>query len=357
VSKSIQKRARKSADNSTKQSQTVPGNSIHSHSIDLASLPEAKLTFIWPMLAKSISVVPTGLQWQYEIKLDGYRSLLVKQDGTSALYSRRGHRVDRKYPSIASAFSALSSGTILDGEIVALNENGKPDFSALQHGKLDRLYFYAFDLLAFRGKNTMRLPLHQRRVLLEQAVEGLSDPVRLSPSFDFAARDIVRAARENGLEGIVAKRIDSRYESAQRSGSWVKYKTSPGQEFVIGGYLPGSHVFESLLAGYYQGDQLMFIGKIKNGFTPHLRREIAANFEGLETKYCPFANLPEPRSARRGKAITKEVMKECNWLKPRLVAHVEFTEWTSGNHLRHAKFVALRDDKNPDEVIKEIAAR
>jgi bifunctional non-homologous end joining protein LigD len=99
----------------------------------------------------------------------------------------------------------------------------------------------------------------------------------------------------------------------------------------------------------------MFVGKVRNGFTPALRLKVAQHFKGLETNKCPFANLPEPKSARRGKALTKEVMKECRWLKPRLVAQVEFTEWTAGNHLRHSKFVALREDKNPREVRKEIS--
>jgi ATP-dependent DNA ligase len=234
-----------------------------------------------------------------------------------------------------------------------LEKNGKPNFNALQRAKANQLYFYAFDVLAFAGKNTMRLPLSSRRLFLEQAVASLRDPVRLSPIFNFPASDIVRAAREQGLEGIVAKDVASPYEPGERSGSWLKYKTAPGQELVIGGYLPGPHVFDSLLVGYYDGPKFIFIGKLKNGFTPFLRREVAKRFRGLGTKECPFANLPELPSARRGKAITKEVMKECCWLTPKLVAQVEFTEWTAGNHLRHARFQGLRDDKEPREVRRE----
>jgi bifunctional non-homologous end joining protein LigD len=321
--------------------------------VDLSSLPEARLDFISPMLAKITSNVPTGPSWQYEIKLDGYRSLFVKEKEAGALYSRRGNRVDRKYPSIASAFAELAPGTILDGEIVALDANGKPNFSAMQHAKASQLYFYAFDLLAFRGKDTTGLPLLSRRMLLEEAAMALRDPVRLSPTFHFAARDIVEAARAQGLEGIVAKQVDSVYEPGQRSGAWLKYKTAPGQELIIGGYLPGPHVFDSLLVGYYEDRKLIFVGKVRNGFTPFSRREVAARFKGLHTNKCPFANLPEPRSARRGKALTKEVMKECCWLKPRLVAQIEFTEWTPVKHLRHAKFAGLRDDKDPREVVVE----
>jgi bifunctional non-homologous end joining protein LigD len=321
--------------------------------IDLDSLPLAKVQFVPPMLAKPTSTVPAGANWQYEIKLDGYRSLFVNEDSKGSLCSRRGNRLNAKYPSIASAFGNLAPGTMLDGEIVALDRDGKPDFNALQRAKAEQLYFYAFDVLAFRGRDTMRLPLSSRRVLLQEAAAPLSDPVRLSPIFDFPVNDIVQAAREQGLEGIVAKRLDSIYESGNRSGSWLKYKTAPGQELVIGGYLPGPHVFDSLLVGYYDGPRLMFVGKLKNGFTPFLRREIAKKFHGLQTEDCPFANLPELPSARRGKAITKQVMKECRWLLPRLVAEVEFTEWTPGNHLRHSRFKALRDDKDPSEVVRE----
>jgi bifunctional non-homologous end joining protein LigD len=251
------------------------------------------------------------------------------------------------------SFEGLSPETILDGEIVALDKTGKPDFNALQHGKKERLYFYAFDVLAFEGKNTMRLPLTSRRALLEQAVAPLADPIRLSPIFDFPASEIVRAAREQGLEGIVAKTKDSVYETGQRSGAWLKYKTAPGQELVIGGYLPGPNGFDSLLVGYYEGSKLIFVGKLKNGFTPFLKREVAKHFAALKKSVCPFANLPEPRTARRGKAITEEVMKECRWLLPRLVAEVEFTEWTKGNHLRHSSFRGLREDKDAREVRRE----
>ena len=155
------------------------------------------------------------------------------------------------------------------------------------------------------------------------------------------------------LEGVVAKRGDSRYESGERSGAWVKYKTNQGQELVIGGYKPGSDGFEYLLVGYYEGRDLIFIAKIRNGFTPALRRDVAREFTGLRTSRCPFANLPEPASARRGEAVTTEVMKTIQWLKPKLVAQIEFTEWTKGNHLRHSRFIDMRDDKDASEVVKE----
>jgi bifunctional non-homologous end joining protein LigD len=178
--------------------------------------------------------------------------------------------------------------------------------------------------------------------------------VRLSSEFAASAKDLIAAAKQQGLEGIVAKRIDSKYEAGERSGAWLKYKTNKGQELVIGGYKPGTNAFEYLLVGYYEGKDLMFVSKIKNGFTPIVRRRVAEHFKKLETKTCPFANVPEPKNARSGEALTAEVMKEIRWLKPKLVAQIEFTEWTEGNHLRHSRFAGLRDDKKPLEVVREI---
>jgi ATP-dependent DNA ligase len=164
---------------------------------------------------------------------------------------------------------------------------------------------------------------------------------------------VIRAVREQGLEGIVAKRRNSIYEPGARSGAWVKYKVNQGQELVIGGYIPGALHFDSLLVGYYEGERLIFVAKVRNGFVPRTREQVAERFRGLETTECPFANLPEPIGARRGEALTAEVMKKCRWLKPVLVAQIEFTEWTDANHLRHSRFVGLRDDKDAREVSRE----
>jgi ATP-dependent DNA ligase len=135
----------------------------------------------------------------------------------------------------------------------------------------------------------------------------------------------------------------------------VKYKLNRGQELVIGGYLPGTASFEALLVGYYEHDKLLFLAKLRNGFVPHVKRHIAQRFKGLETPICPFANLPEPKTARRGLALTAEAMKQCRWLRRELVAQIEFTEWTRDNHLRHAKLVGLRDDKAAGAVRRESA--
>lgn len=323
----------------------------------LTSLPRARMQFVEPMLAKLVSRLPAGDEWLYELKLDGYRALVMKRRKRTTVFSRRGNNLNSQFPQIATAFDFLPDETIIDGEIVALDDYGRPSFGALQksRSKEAALYFYAFDLLAFRGKQTIALPLVERRRLLEDYVlRKMKEPVRLSPILEAHPRTIVKTIRQQGLEGLVAKRADSRYEPGERSGAWIKYKTNRGQELVIGGYKPDVHSFAYLLVGYYQGKNLMFVGKIKNGFVPALRREVMKVFKGLETKGCPFANLPEPKSARRGEALTAEVMKKMRWLKPKLVAQIEFTEWTEGNHLRHSKFAGLRSDKKPEEVTHEM---
>ena len=153
---------------------------------------------------------------------------------------------------------------------------------------------------------------------------------------------LVVAAKNAGLEGIVAKRRDSRYEPGKRSGAWVKFKLNQDQELVIGGYIPGTRGFDALLVGYYQSGKLIFCGKIRNGFKEAGSKErVLTKFKGLGTTKCPFDNLPEPPNARRGLALTAEAMKQCCWLKPKLVAQIGIREWTSDGHLRHATFSRL----------------
>jgi DNA ligase D-like protein (predicted ligase) len=324
--------------------------------IDLRQLPKARLDFVKPMLAKPVDQLPLGKDWIYELKLDGYRALVMKKRRAVTIFSRRGNNLNSAFPSIVRAFSFLPDETMIDGELVVLDEQGMPSFSALQHSRFtpDTLHFYVFDLVVFHGRDLRKLPLVDRRVLLEnRALKNMHDPVRLSLVFDAPPNQLIAAAKTAGLEGVVGKRAEGRYESGERSGAWVKYKTNKGQELVIGGYKPGTNGFDYLLVGYYEGKKLLFLAKIRNGFTPALRRDVAKYFVGLQTAQCPFANLPEPASARRGEAITAEVMKKIRWLRPKLVAQIEFTEWTKGNHLRHSSFVALRDDKNAGDVVKE----
>ena len=324
--------------------------------VDLEKFPASEMKFVEPMLAKPVSELPQDSIWQYEIKWDGYRALAINNGPGSALLSRRNNSLRGKFPSIFEGISTFARGSILDGEIVALDAEGKPSFNLLQHRKenAQTLIYCVFDLLAFRGRDIRDLKLSQRRMLLDEVLQNAQDPIRLSPVLDADPKHLVTAVKAQGLEGIIAKRSDSRYESGDRSGAWVKFRVNKGQELVIGGYLVGKSNFDNLAVGYYdERDRLVFIAKIKNGFTPAVKEQISGKLRKLETATCPFSNLPEPRNARRGEALTSEAMKNYRWVKPKLVAQVEFTDWTRADHLRHSRFVALRDDKDPKDVRKE----
>jgi ATP-dependent DNA ligase len=145
------------------------------------------------------------------------------------------------------------------------------------------------------------------------------------------------------------------YEAGKRTGSWVKYRINRGQEFVIGGYIPGPHGFDSLIVGYYRGNDLVYVARVRNGFVPLLRRQVFERIRGLISSKMPFVNLPDKHPSRWGENLTAEKMKECVWLRPEAVAQIEFLEWTEGDRLRHSKFLRLRDDKDPRQVVKEHA--
>jgi bifunctional non-homologous end joining protein LigD len=274
------------------------------------------------------------------------------------LFSRNQNLFNAKFPAVAAALAEVAPETVLDGEIVALDKNGRPSFNVLQNFRVTTtpIHYYVFDLLVYRGRSLLKLPIEKRRELLKTVIRSCPDTIRFSEDIPGTANQIIRAAKKLRVEGIIAKQKGSAYEADKRSGAWVKYRINQGQELVIGGYVPGSQYFDSLLVGYYKGSDLIFVAKIRNGFVPRLRRELFERFKGLETSVCPFANLPEPKSARRGMALTADAMKQCRWLEPRLVAQIEFAEWTDGDRLRHSKFAGLREDKDPREVTREIAA-
>lgn len=291
-------------------------------------------------------------EWLYEIKLDGYRCLIGKSSNKITPWSRRGNTFTKQFPLIAQAGNGLEPDTLIDGEIVAIDDDGRVSFNLLQHhrSKAQAIQFYAFDLLIYKGRSLSGVALETRRELLTEALSTVGDPIRLSEAFETAPADLIRAAKEQSLEGIVAKRKDSIYEPGKRSGAWLKYRINRGQEFVIGGYTPG-HPFDPLIVGYYEGDKLYFVAKVRNGFVPQVRREVYRKFKGLETDTCPFVNLPEKK--RTMWALTRDEMKNCIWLKPELVAQIEFAEWTPDNHLRHSKFIGLREDKEAREVLRD----
>jgi DNA ligase D-like protein (predicted ligase) len=305
------------------------------------------------MYARLVQSLPQGQEWLYEVKFDGYRCLAGRDANGVTLWSRRENVFTKQFPHIAQACERLPPNTLVDGEIVALNESGRVSFNLLQHhrSKAKALVFYVFDVLIYRGRSVLDVPLYFRRAVLHKIFEHIkANPIGLSENIEAAPKDLIRVVKEFGFEGIIAKRKDSVYESGKRTGAWVKYKVNRGQEFVIGGYTPGNP-FDALIVGYYEGEKLLYAAKVRNGFVPQVRREVASRFKGLEIDTCPFANLPEGK--RTQWALTKEEMKNCVWLKPELLAQIEFTEWTPDGHLRHSKFVGLREDKATREVVRQ----
>jgi bifunctional non-homologous end joining protein LigD len=198
-------------------------------------------------------------------------------------------------------------------------------------------------VLILSGRDVMNEPLSFRRELLQrEIIPKLKGPVRESATLDASLPDLIQAVKVQGLEDLVAKRRDSRYEPGQRSGVWQKMRVNQTQEFVIGGYTVGGSTFDAVVFGYYDGTRLIYAARSRNDFTPSSREALFRKFKGLETGKCPFVNLPETRSGRWGEGLTAEKMKDCVWPKPVLVAAFEFLEWTPDNHLRHAKFVGWR---------------
>jgi DNA ligase D-like protein (predicted ligase) len=320
---------------------------------DFRAIPSAKVRFVEPMYALAVQKLPQGQEWLYEVKLDGYRCLAGRDSTGVTLWSRRENLFTKQFPQIAQACERLPPNTLVDGEIVALDERGRVSFNLLQHhrSKAQALVFYAFDILIYRGRSVLKLPLYFRREVLRRVFEDIkAAPIGMSENIEAAPTDMIRVAKEFGFEGIVAKRKDSLYEPGKRTGAWVKYRINRGQELVIGGYTPGNP-FDALIVGYYEGERLLYAAKVRNGFVSLVRREVASKFRGLEIDACPFANLPEKK--RTQWALTREEMKNCVWLKPELVAQIEFTEWTPDGHLRHSKFVGLREDKAAREVVRE----
>jgi bifunctional non-homologous end joining protein LigD len=310
--------------------------------------------FVTPMAALAVQKLPEGDEWLYEPKLDGYRALLIKDGKRIEIRSRNDKDLTGMYPTVAMAGLRLKAEqAVIDGEIVALSADGRPSFQALQHRGAHpkhQIVFYAFDILHANGRDLMGEPLVKRRAHLQKIVSEDMN-LRLSAELPGSVPDIVKALRAAGIEGVVAKRRDSRYQPGERSSDWVKLKLDRQQEFVIGGYRPdGSVGLDALLVGYYNGDKLLFAGKVRAGLIPHLRRELLGKLRPLAITRCPFANLPDTTPGRWGGGITADQMSEMQWTIPRLVAQIRFTEWTAENRLRHAAFLGLRADKSAKDV-------
>ena len=287
--------------------------------------------------------------------MDGYGAVAVKSDRGVTLFSLRHKSFNHQYPHLVEALAELPEGTVVDGEVVALDESGRPNFNLLQNFRSEapRIHYFIFDLLICQDRDLTRLPLSERRNLMKSLLKLRSSNIRIAEQFEASANDMLAAVRQQQLEGVIGKSKGSFYEPGKRSGSWIKYRVNRGQDLVIGGYIPGPHGFDSLIVGYYQGKDLMYVARVRNGFVPASRRKVFERICHLVSPVMPFANLPDTHKSRWGDELTAEKMKECVWLRPEAVAQIEFLEWTVGDRLRHSKFVGLREDKDPRGVIKQ----
>jgi len=265
-----------------------------------------------PMLLLRTEKLPEGADWLYELKLDGYRALAIKSGDKIHLRSRNNNDFNVRYPGILKALAAMPDETVIDGEVVALDADGRPSFNTLQnYGSSGApLHFFIFDLLILKGKDVMGEPLTKRRGLIEKHVlPKLADPIRYSPILDASLNDLIASVKAQGLEGLVAKRRDSRYEPGLRSGAWMKMRVNAGQEFVIGGYTIGGATFDALVFGYYDGDKLIYAARTGNGFTPKLRAELLKKFKPLESRNARSLIYPRKRPGDGALALQRRKWK------------------------------------------------
>ena len=313
------------------------------------------------MKALAVAELPAGI-WRTEIKFDGYRALAILRGAKIELWSRNEKTLSADYPEVVAALRAVRcESAVLDGEIVALDAEGRSRFQLLQQrsmtGARPPIHFYVFDLLHLNGESWMSTPIEQRRTALEKLLGRKKGGVlRLSPVFETKPAVVLAEARRQGLEGIVIKQPGSLYEPGRRSGAWLKHRLSNEQEFVIGGFTPprgGRSYFGAILVGYYDGNgDLQYAGKVGTGFDGALLASLHREFQKRRTAASPFENLPRGRS-RWGVGMTAAVMKTVSWMRPELVGQVRFSEWTEDGLLRQPVFLGLRKDKPAREVVRE----
>jgi len=294
--------------------------------------------------------------WLYEVKFDGFRVLAIKNGREVELWSRNKKRLDERFPEVVKAVAKLSvKSCILDGEVCALNDEGKSSFQLLQNqGETARpVVYYVFDLLFEGSKDLRDLPLLERKTHLEAVLLNAVDPIRPSIFFTENPREILGKMRSAGAEGSIAKLKGSAYEAGRRSGAWVKIKFHKGQEFVIAGYtLPkkSRQYFGALILGYYREKRLIFAGRVGTGFSEKSLKEIYRKLRPLETDAPVVEEIQEPSGRWRPKGWKAS---DSRWVKPKLVAQVQFTEWTDDGILRHPSFQGLREDKKAGDVVRE----
>jgi bifunctional non-homologous end joining protein LigD len=270
---------------------------------------------------------------------------------------------------------------VIDGEVVALDEEGRSSFQLLQgiemDGRQSPIRFYVFDIVQLNGRDLKGLPLVARKQILAELCQDVPEPIRYSGevqgNVQSLLKEVLKEVQRRGLEGIIGKQRESVYEAGRRSGAWIKLKVVNEQEFVIGGYTPpggGRKHFGAILVGYYEsgtgravkgkpvGDaaivpKLLFAGKVGTGFNSKSLAELSKKFRAEERKTCPFADLPSKQGGQWVQGITPSMMKKMHWVNPKFVAQIKFAEWTRDGKLRQPVYLGLREDKDPKDVVRE----
>jgi bifunctional non-homologous end joining protein LigD len=353
VAKRVGKSPRKPQANGRKQAATLAA--------ELKQYPSGKPRFIDPMKPKLLAAPPQHGDWVYELKFDGIRLLAIKNGASVSIVSRNENELRARFPEIAAVVKELPvRDCVIDGEVVALDDEGRSSFQLLQaremEGKKSPIYYYVFDLLQAEGRSLLSAPLLERKALLARVCEGAKEPIRLSGEIGGDPRTLLREVKRRGLEGLIGKLRESVYEAGRRSGAWIKLKCLNEQEFVIGGYTPpgGSRKhFGALLVGYYEGKRLLFAGKVGTGFDTKLLASLHKKLQQEERADCPFADLPSKQGGQWVQGITPAMMRRCTWVNPVFVCQLKFAEWTRDAKLRQPVFLGLREDKKPTEVSRE----
>lgn len=323
----------------------------------IADQPKEKsYSEIKPMLATLGSAsLPKNTKWLFEVKWDGYRALSFCKKNKVEIKSRNNLDLGEKFPEIIEALSDLGLNAIFDGEIVALNNDGLPDFNALQRWQSDpkgNLCYYIFDILWYEGHDLKSLPLHRRQAILAEIIPVSHAVIRFSQPLHSSLKKVIVSTSELGLEGIMAKDADSIYTPDQRTKHWIKIKSEKTQEAIICGYTvsndPGL-MFGALLLAQQKDGHLVYVGRVGTGFSHHDQKELDVLFQKRKIESPPLTDTSEVYKTGRYRTAPKDI----TWLKPDLVCTIRYTEVTPNGLFRHPSFIALRTDKNADEAQSE----
>lgn len=308
-----------------------------------------------PMLATLVDEPFDSNEWLYEIKWDGYRAVAFSDGSNVELKSRNNNSFEKYYP-IQQELEKMNLNAIIDGEIVVLGKKGSADFGALQNWRSEAdgdLMYYVFDILWYDGKDLKGLPLTERKKILEQILPS-SESIVISQDFHTSGIEFLEAAKKMGLEGIMAKKKDSLYQTKNRTKDWLKIKANKRQEVVIGGFTlneDSNKLFSSLLVGVYEGEKLIYTGKVGTGFNAKMQKEMMELFKPLISKNIPFSEEPDVNKPSRFRPNPPHAT--VTWLKPELIGEVSYAELTTDGVMRHPSFEGMRSDKKADAVILE----